>query len=122
ERAVQTVATPVEAKLWAVGGGYKFGAAKLTAAYSKGDTDVAATGEFKSYLVGLVYTVGKGDLKAVYGKQKQSSSTVSDRETVREVGIGYDHHLSKRTDLYAYAGRERVKSLTSYQVGISHKF
>jgi predicted porin len=122
ERAVQAVATVVEPKLWVVGGGYKFGAAKVTAAYSKGDTDVAATGEFKSYLVGLVYTVGQGDLKAVYGKQKQSNNKVSDLETVKEVGIGYDHHLSKRTDLYAYAGRERVKLLTSYQVGISHKF
>jgi predicted porin len=122
ERAVQTVATVVEPKLWVVGGGYKFGAAKVTAAYSKGDTDVAATGEFKSYLVGLVYTVGQGDLKAVYGKQKQSNDKVSDLDTVKEIGVGYDHHLSKRTDLYAYAGRERVKSLTSYQVGISHKF
>lgn len=122
ERAVQAVATPVEATLWAVGGGYKFGAAKVTAAYSKGDTDVAATGQFKSYLVGLAYTIGQGDAKAVYGNQKQSNNKVSDLGTVKEIGVGYDYHLSKRTDLYAYAGRERVKSLTSYQMGISHKF
>jgi predicted porin len=122
ERAVQTVATLVEPKLWVVGGGYKFGAAKVTAAYSKGDTGVAATGTFKSYLVGLVYTIGQGDAKAVVGNQKQSNSTVSDLNTVKEVGIGYDYHLSKRTDLYAYAGRERVKSLTSVQMGLSHKF
>lgn len=122
ERAVQTVATTVEPKLWVVGGGYKFGAAKVTAAYSKGDTEVAATGRFKSYLVGLVYTIGQGDAKAVYGKQQQSNDKVSDLDTVKEIGVGYDYHLSKRTDLYAYAGRERVKSLTSYQMGISHKF
>lgn len=122
ERAVQTVATTVKPTLWVVGGGYKFGPAKVTAAYSKGDTDVATTGKFKSYLVGLVYTIGQGDAKAVYGKQQQTNSKVSDLDTVKEVGIGYDYHLSKRTDLYAYAGRERVKSLTSYQMGISHKF
>lgn len=122
ERAVQTAVSPVKPTLWMVGGGYRIGAAKVTAAYSKGDTDVAATGKFKSYLVGLVYTIGKGDAKAVYGKQQQSNNKFSDQDTVKEIGVGYDYHLSKRTDLYAYAGRERVKSLTSYQAGISHKF
>jgi predicted porin len=122
ERAPQAVATTFEPTLWVVGGGYKFGPAKVTAAYSKGETDTAATGQFKSYLVGLVYTIGRGDAKAVYGRQQQSNNKISDFDTVKEVGIGYDYHLSKRTDLYAYAGHERVKSLTSYQAGISHKF
>jgi predicted porin len=122
QRAVQATVTPAEPKLWTVGGGYKFGDAKVTAAYSKGDTDVAATGEFKSYLVGLSYAIGGGEAKAVYGKQKQSNNKVNDLDTVKEFGLGYDYSLSKRTAVYGYAGRERVKSLTSYQVGITHKF
>ncbi|UVW29282.1 porin [Massilia sp. H6] len=122
ESTVQTMATLVEPTLWVVGGGYKIGPAKVTAAYSKGDTGVGTTGTFNSYLVGLVYTIGQGDAKAGYGNQTQSNSRVSNLNTVKELGIGYDYHLSKRTDLYAYAGRERVKSLTSIQLGLSHKF
>lgn len=122
ERAVQTVASAVKPTVWSIGGGYKVGPAKVTAAYSKGDTKVATTGEYKSYLLGLNYTVGNGDAKMSYGKQEQDTNRVSDLETIKEFGIGYDYHLSKRTDLYAYAGRERVKSLTSYQVGLAHKF
>ena len=122
EKAVQATAIAPKADLWSVGGGYKFGPAKITAAYSKGDTKFAATGEYKSYLLGLNYTVGGGDAKLSYGKQEQSNNKVSGQDTIKEFGVGYDYHLSKRTDLYAYAGRERVKSLTSYQVGIAHKF
>lgn len=130
QRAVQAAVTTVEPTLWSVGGAYKFGAFKLTAGYSKGDTDAAASvatnGEYQSYLIGGIYTVGNGDFKAVFGKQERdyikAGKAINGEETVKEMGFGYDHHLSKRTDLYAYAGRERVKSLTSYQVGISHKF
>jgi|EP01034_Spumella_vulgaris_P036902 predicted porin len=131
QRAVQTAAnSAVKPTLWSIGGAYKFGAFKVTAGYTKGDTDQvvsnAANGEYDSFLIGGVYTVGNGDFKAVYGKQERdyvkSGKAISGEETVKEMGIGYDYHLSKRTDLYAYAGREKVKSLTSYQVGISHKF
>jgi predicted porin len=122
EKAAQTAPSTVKPKMWVLGGSYQFGPAKVSAAYAKGDTDGAAGNKFKSYLVGLIYAIGQGDAKAVYGKQKQSSNTFSDRDTVKEFGIGYDYHLSKRTDLYAYAGREQVNALTSYQVGISHKF
>ncbi|MCC7646666.1 MULTISPECIES: porin [unclassified Janthinobacterium] len=122
EKAVQATATAAKPDLWSIGGGYKFGPAKITAAYSKGDTKVATTGEFKSYLIGLNYTVGGGDAKVSYGKQEQSNNKFKDQDTIKEFGIGYDYHLSKRTDVYAYAGRERVKSLTSYQIGLAHKF
>lgn len=130
QRAVQTAVSAVKPTLWSIGGAYKFGAFKLTAGYTKGDTDQvvtnAANGEYQSFLIGGVYTVGNGDFKAVYGKQERdyvkAGKSINGEETVKEMGVGYDYHLSKRTDLYAYAGREKVKSLTSYQVGISHKF
>jgi predicted porin len=122
ERAVQTVAGPAQPHMAVVGGGYKIGDLRVTAAYARGDTDVAATGVYKAFLVGLNYTIGNGDLKAVIGRQKQSNNKVSDKDTVKENGVGYDYHLSKRTDLYAYAGRENVLKVTSLQVGMSHKF
>jgi predicted porin len=122
ERAAQTVAGPAQPKMWVVGGGYKVGDLRVTGAYAKGDTDLAAIGEFKGMLVGLNYTIGNGDAKAVFAKQQQSNNQFEDKDTVKEYGIGYDYHLSKRTDLYAYAGREKVAGLTSYQIGMSHKF
>jgi predicted porin len=122
ERAAQLVPGPANPHMAVVGGGYKFGDLRLTAAYAKGDTDVASTGTFKGMLVGLNYSVGAGDVHAVAARQTQSNNAFSDKQTVREYGVGYDYHLSKRTDLYAYAGREQVAKLTSYQMGISHKF
>lgn len=76
----------------------------------------------KGMLVGLNYTIGSGDAHAVVARQTQSNNVFDNKETVKEYGVGYDHHLSKRTDLYAYAGREQVTKLTPYQMGISHKF
>jgi predicted porin len=132
EKSVQTTVTAAKPDMYVLGGGYKFGDAKVTAAYAKGDTKVAGTnvidpakpftGQYTAYLFGLNYTIGNGDAKAVYGKGKKTVSGLADMDTVKEFGIGYDYHLSKRTDLYAYAGNESVTSKKSYQMGISHKF
>lgn len=120
EKAAETKTGTDQPSLWTVGGYYKFGALRLSGQYAQGDTEAAA-GEFTGALLGAVYTVGKGDFKAVVSKQKQEAATF-EKTTVREIGVGYDYHMSKRTDLYAYAGKERVSGVTSYQVGISHKF
>lgn len=122
ERAAQAAPGRANPHMAVVGGGYQFGALRVTGAYARGDTDVVATGVFKGMLVGLNYTIGSGDAHAVVARQTQSNNVFDNKETVKEYGVGYDHHLSKRTDLYAYAGREQVTKLTSYQAGISHKF
>ncbi|HEY1044458.1 MAG TPA: porin [Telluria sp.] len=120
EKAAEKAAGTEQPSMWTAGGYYKFGALRLSGQYAQGDNEAAA-GEFTGMLLGAVYTVGKGDFKAVISKQKQEAATF-EKTTVREVGVGYDYHMSKRTDLYAYAGRERVSGVTSYQMGISHKF
>lgn len=121
-RPVQTATLLAKPSLYTIGGGYRLGAARVTAAYAKGDTDVAANGKLTAYLVGWNYTVGKGDLKAVVSRQEQSNNVARDLEKVRQIGVGYDYHLSKRTDLYSYLGRERVVHASSLQAGISHRF
>lgn len=120
EKPAETKAGTEQPAMWTVGGYYKFGALRLSGQYAQGDTKAAA-GEYTAALLGAVYTVGQGDFKAVVSKQRQETP-LFDKDTVKEVGVGYDYHLSKRTDLYAYAGRERVSAVTSYQIGISHKF
>ncbi len=122
EKAVQTVATPAQPKMWVVGAGYKVGEAKISAAYAKGNTDVAATGKYTGYLLGLSYHLGEGDVRAVYSKQVQNTVLLSDKDMVKQFGLGYDYNLSKRTGLYAYVGRERVAHASSYQVGMTHRF
>ena len=121
EKAAETRTGTEQPSMWTAGGYYKFGALRLSAQYAQGDTKTVANGEYTGMLLGAVYSVGKGDFKAVVSKQNQETAAF-DRTTVREVGVGYDYHISKRTDLYAYAGRERVSGVTSYQMGISHKF
>jgi predicted porin len=123
QKKVQSAANAAaEPKLWIVGGGYKFGPAKITVDYSKADTDVAATGEFKSYLLGLAYDIGGGAIKVSYVKQKQDSRTVSGKETAKAFGLGYDYPLSKRTAVYGYAGRDQFSEKSMYQLGMTHKF
>ncbi len=123
QKAVQVAATTAaQPTLYTFGASYKISDLKMTGQYAKGDTKVAAKGKYTSALLGAIYSVGATDYKAVISRQQQSTNTFSDKNTVREIGVGLDHHLSKRTDLYAYAGRERVAGLTSYQAGVSHKF
>ena len=123
QRKVQSVANAAaEPTLWLVGGGYKFGPAKVTFDYSKADTDVAVNGEFKSFLIGLAYDIGGGAIKASYVKQKQDSSLVSGKETAKAFGLGYDYPLSKRTAVYGYAGRDQFSDKSVYQLGMTHKF
>ena len=123
QKKVQTVANAAaEPTLWLVGGGYKFGPAKITFDYSKADTDVAVNGEFKSFLIGLAYDIGGGAIKASYVKQKQDSTLVSGKETAKAFGLGYDYPLSKRTAVYGYAGRDQFSDKSLVQVGMTHKF
>lgn len=122
ERSVHASATAPDASMYTLGAAYKIGNATVSAAYAEGDTKVAARGEFTGYLVGLKYKCGQGEFKAVASRQQQSNNVVTDADTVKQFGVGYDYFLSKRTDLYAYLGRERVAHASSIQLGISHKF
>lgn len=122
EKAAQASASAVDASMYTLGAGYRIGDVTITAAYAKGDTDVAAKGKFTGYLLGLNYKLGQGDLHAVFSRQTQSNNIVSGLEKVKQAGFGYDYHLSKRTDLYAYLGREQVAHASSIQLGVSHKF
>jgi predicted porin len=122
EKAVQAAVSPADPHMIAMGVGYKFGDLKLTAAYNRGDTDTVANGKYKGWLVGANYKIGNGDAHAVYGKQEQSTTKFSGKDNLKLLGVGYDYHLSKRTDLYTFVGRDGVKDQNSVQAGITHRF
>lgn len=122
-RAVQTVANSAEPNLFVLGGGYTFGPAKVTASYAKGETKTAARGEFEGVLVGLTYSLNKSsEIVASVARQEQKTATFSGRDTIKQSGIGYNYFLSKRTSLYAFAGKDTVTDIKSYQAGITLNF
>ena len=77
--------------------------------------------DYKLLSLGATIPLGtSGKLLAQYGRI--SASAGADRKTF---SIGYDHWLSKRSDLYAVAMSDRLQGLSggsSYSVGLRHRF
>jgi predicted porin len=70
--------------------------------------------------LGARVPLGAGALVAQYGSL--SPDTGADRDTL---SIGYLHKLSKRTELFAVAMRDKIEDLSSgraYSLGIRHRF
>jgi predicted porin len=116
---------------WMLGGTYDFGAAKLYATYGQSEKEVASiqTLDQKTYSLGLDVPVTKaGTLKlaAAYSDRDYSAQTDNKRTTVT---LGYDHFLSKRTDVYTAVMYDKLsfdgaknETGTSAVIGIRHRF
>ncbi|WP_027013735.1 porin [Comamonas composti] len=107
---------------WMLGGSYNFVVAKLYATY--GQAKVSDQDRKNStYSLGLDLPVGAGSIKAAWAHTKaEVASSSTKRDTY---SVGYDHFLSKRTDVYAVLMHDRVtdlKSGTSVIGGIRHRF
>lgn len=112
---------------WMLGGSYDFSVAKLYATY--GQAKVKDQDRKNStYSLGLDVPVSgtPGTFKAAAARTKAEQGNASGTRTT--VSLGYDHFLSKRTDVYAVAMYDKVsmdipnKSGTSVLVGIRHRF
>jgi predicted porin len=111
---------------WQLGASYNAGFAKFFGQYGRvRETDTATinagTREAISQL-GVSVPVGSGAVLASYGQAR----TTGAREATRAfTTVGYDHYLSKRTDLYAMAMADRWTDRangSSFGVGIRHRF
>lgn len=103
---------------------YTFGITTLSGMYSIGSNNATTQKDITSYLIGAKIKVGAGDIKVgVAGRKTESSTGVSTTNSQR-LGLGYDHHLSKRSKVYAQFGREGklASDKTGYEVGIQHNF
>jgi predicted porin len=112
-----------EQKMWFVGGGYDFGVAKINATYDKTTHDVNL--EDKTYSLGASVPVGSGKILAAYAQTKRSGTGLTADLKRQTATVGYDHNLSKRTDLYAMLMNDRITNLssgTSLGLGIRHRF
>lgn len=102
-----------------LGGSYALGGSKLFAQYGAVDNKTSGN-EFKISGLGASIGLGAGAALAQWGRI--SPRTGADRTTF---SLGYDHNLSKRSDLYAVFMSDKISGLdtgTSYAVGLRHRF
>ena len=121
----------VETKLWSIAASVNpMPELKVMASYTKQDQGktVAFNPETKSWVLGANYTMGPGMFRAGYG-QKTPDGIVK----TKQVSLGYEYSLSKRTYVYAEASNRKqptvpvtttskATSVNYYGVGVHHNF
>ena len=113
---------------WMLGGSYDFGVVKLYGTYGQAKVKDDSY-DAKTASLGLDIPVSKaGTIKAAVAHTKMDTNAGTlaawdGKHTTTT--IGYDHYLSKRTDVYGVVMNDRftgLKSGTSLAVGIRHRF
>ena len=111
----------VESELWSVAASVKPSKAlKLMAIYGHQDRGhtMATNESTKAWVVGANYTVATGTILLGYGHKEPEGVT-----RTRQLSIGYEHALSKRTYLYADASRkENATTVNHVDLGIRASF
>jgi predicted porin len=119
----------VETKLWSIAGSvYAMPELKLMASYQRQNQShtLPVNSMTKAWILGANYTMGPGKLLAGYGQKSPDGVTKT-----KQVSLGYEYSLSKRTYVYADASRRNgplTRTATSttniniYSLGINHAF
>lgn len=108
-----------DTRTWQANGAWDFGAAKLF--LQLGQVDNRTSGiDFDIVGLGAAVPLGAGKLLAQWGRIEPSAGAKR-----RTLTVGYDHFLSKRTDVYAVAMTDRLDGQSSgrgVSLGIRHRF
>lgn len=96
-----------------IGGAYTLGAAKVLFTLNK-DTVSGPAPDGKGGLLGLVYKLGGGDIKATYSTYQ---SNAANTPHASKLALGYVHNLSKRTALYATVAQVRNSGGSALALG-----
>jgi predicted porin len=132
----QTAGAP-DLNVWDLAGSYDFGVAKVAAAYGK--REVNRTDDRTSWMLGVTVPVSAaGKVLASYNYTKLDRAGPATDPKSSQWAVGYEHSLSKRTNLYvAYADISNKKGGTAsvgdssnggagyqsgFNLGIRHKF
>lgn len=114
----------VETKVWTLGGSLMATPElKLFATYSHQNQDhtVLNNSKTKAWVLGANYTMGPGKILAGYGQKHPDGVTKT-----KQLSLGYEYSLSKRTYLYVDASRKKgitnPSNINHYDVGVSHAF
>lgn len=118
-------------KTFNVGASYDFRAIKLYAQYGQID-DESYGSKLRLYDISAEVPInGNGKILAAYGHSKVRTGTFAGiipllaGNTHQTLSLGYDHSLSKRTDLYAVYMNDKIDGLhngNSLAVGLRHSF
>lgn len=123
-----------DAKTYGLTAMYDFGVAKAHGAYGEHKVKFGGLEEkTRTYMVGVSAPVSSvGTVKASY---VLNDNRTFDNADSKQFAVGYDHALSKRTNLYATVARVtnddnaslggaalNGKSVSTYQVGMRHSF
>lgn len=100
--------------IYFVGGSYAFGNLNLMGSYAR--TKLIAQEQERLAVLAATYAVGIDTIKTGYGRNLVNSNN--------KVSVGYNHPLSKRTNLYADLYREKTvtSKITGYAIGMNHTF
>jgi predicted porin len=94
-----------------LGGSYNFGVATLSAIWDR--TTVGGVAG-KGYLLGAVFPIGSGDVRAAYSVFE---SNAAGNPEAKRFALGYRHYLSKRTALYADIARVANRGTSAQAIG-----
>lgn len=117
--AAAAPAVQADTRTWQLNGAYDFNVVKAFAQYGE-VKNTTFTNTYRISELGARVPVGAGAVLAAWGRV--APKTGADRNTV---SLGYDYNLSKRTDVYAVAMRDKLENISagrSYSVGIRHRF
>lgn len=97
---------------WRLAGGYNFGAGKVNALWQRVNDIGGGNSDRSTWSLGGSLKVGSGDAKLQYTRAGDVSNT---SETGANMwSLGYDHHLSKRTDVYAVVAKTSNDSAAGF--------
>ncbi len=121
----------VETRLWSVAGSIMASPViKLMASRTHQDRGhtLINNEESDSWVVGANYTMGAGKFLAGYGQKNQGALNVGYQKT-KQLSLGYEYSLSKRTYIYLDASNRKgpstpttPSSMSIYALGVNHAF
>lgn len=118
----------IESKVWSVGASvYATPELKLMATYARQDQENTRlfNTDTRSWVLGANYTYGPGKFLFGYGQKD-----VDGLDKVKQLSVGYEYSLSKRTYLYIDASRKQgmvpttttPSNVNQYDIGLNHSF
>ena len=114
---------PTQDRITTVVGAYDFGVVRPMASFTSSKVNGAS---YKGYSLAVTAPVGgAGVLKAQYGHLDDVDTVAAGKQKLNRVGLGYQHNLSKRTNVFAQASHAKATDHTAknvFELGIEHSF
>lgn len=124
-RAISAFPGFEEQKAYQVGLSYDLKAVKLQVQAGRVETDAIADVTTTNMHLSASVPIGTGALLATFGRGKIETTGVAAEPESKMLSVGYDHRLSKRTDIYVVYVNDRYTSLkngNTLAFGVKHTF